>query len=162
MISSKGQKGAALVEFAVLSTLLLVFLFGIFEFGFLWLNSFYIANSAREGARVAAKIHGNEAADTIARENAAASAVDDYLAEFPLFASRLEEAGFISVAYQDDSLTMTVDGESLTVPITRVTVTVETARVWEPILWPLLSALIPGGANLELREITQTASYAIE
>ena len=48
----------------LLEYLLIVFLFSIFEFGFLWLSSYYISNSAREGARVAAKLSLDEADDT--------------------------------------------------------------------------------------------------
>jgi Flp pilus assembly protein TadG len=45
------EKGAAVVEFAVILPLLLVILFGIIEFGFLMYNQAMITNAAREGAR---------------------------------------------------------------------------------------------------------------
>ena len=47
----KDQKGAAVVEFAIILPLLLVLLFGIVEFGFLLYNKAMITNAAREGAR---------------------------------------------------------------------------------------------------------------
>ena len=34
----------------------MVFLFGIIDFGILWVESHYITNAAREGARVASKL----------------------------------------------------------------------------------------------------------
>lgn len=79
------ETGAAVVEFAVLCGLLLVFLFGIFEFGFLWLQSNYIASAAREGARVAAKIPGLTEERVEERETAAERAAKLYLAELFLF-----------------------------------------------------------------------------
>lgn len=47
----KGQKGAAVVEFAVIAPLLLVILFGIIEFGVLLYDKAMITNASREGAR---------------------------------------------------------------------------------------------------------------
>jgi Flp pilus assembly protein TadG len=45
------EKGAAVVEFAVVLPLLLVIVFGIVEFGFLMYNQAMITNASREGAR---------------------------------------------------------------------------------------------------------------
>lgn len=45
------QKGAAIVEFAVVLPLLLVLLFGIIEFGLIMYNKHIITNASREGAR---------------------------------------------------------------------------------------------------------------
>ena len=50
MMRRPSEKGAATVEFAIIFLLLMIIVFGIIEFGFLWLQSFYIANAAREGA----------------------------------------------------------------------------------------------------------------
>ena len=175
------QQGAAVVEFALLVGLLLIFLAGIFEFGFLWLESDYIVNAAREGARAAAKIEGN---DVDAREAAARQAVQTYLksqflfvkngtcqttdANYPLNCDYVvADADFVTTVYTRDpeqTFTVVVDGDTIVTPMAEVTVTVKTAKVWEPLLWPLLSAVIPGvdyDAN-KLRELTQTAAYAIE
>ena len=43
--------GAAMVEFAIGSTVLIMFLLGIIECGFLWYQKQVITNAAREGAR---------------------------------------------------------------------------------------------------------------
>jgi Flp pilus assembly protein TadG len=43
--------GAAMVEFAIGSTVLIMFLLGIIEFGFLWYQKQVITNAAREAAR---------------------------------------------------------------------------------------------------------------
>jgi len=47
----KNQKGAAIVEFAIVLPLLLLLFIGICEFGILWYNSQIIVNASREGAR---------------------------------------------------------------------------------------------------------------
>lgn len=46
------EKGAAVVEFAVILPLLLLIVFGIIEFGFLIYNKAMITNASREGARI--------------------------------------------------------------------------------------------------------------
>jgi Flp pilus assembly protein TadG len=47
----KNQKGAALVEFAIVLPLLVLLLFGAIEFGILYYNKQVITNASREGAR---------------------------------------------------------------------------------------------------------------
>lgn len=47
----KNQKGAAVVEFAVIAPLLLVILFGIIEFSILMFDKAMLTNASREGAR---------------------------------------------------------------------------------------------------------------
>ena len=48
---SFSQKGASLVEFALLLPLLMLITFGIIEFGLLFYNQQVITNASREGAR---------------------------------------------------------------------------------------------------------------
>jgi Flp pilus assembly protein TadG len=47
----KDQKGTSLVEFAIISPLLFVILFGIIEFGILLFDKAMLTNASREGAR---------------------------------------------------------------------------------------------------------------
>ena len=47
----EGQNGATVVEFAIILPLLIVFIFGIIEFGLLLYNKQVITNASREGAR---------------------------------------------------------------------------------------------------------------
>ena len=44
------QKGAALIEFAIVLPLLLLLVFGAIEFGLLFYNKQVITNASREGA----------------------------------------------------------------------------------------------------------------
>jgi Flp pilus assembly protein TadG len=48
-----GERGAELVEFALILPLLLLLLLGIMDFGFLFQRYEVVTNAAREGARVA-------------------------------------------------------------------------------------------------------------
>jgi len=46
------QSGVAAVQFAIVSGLVLVIVFGILEFGLIFLQGHYVADAAREGARI--------------------------------------------------------------------------------------------------------------
>lgn len=50
----KNEKGAAAVEFALVLPLLVIIVFGIFEFGIAYNNWIALTHAAREGARLAA------------------------------------------------------------------------------------------------------------
>ncbi len=49
----KRRRGAAVVEFAVISPLLLTMLFGIIEYGYIFMVRQSLTNAAREGCRIA-------------------------------------------------------------------------------------------------------------
>jgi Flp pilus assembly protein TadG len=50
----RGERGAAAVEFALITSILLMLLFGIFEYGRTFSEIEVLTSAAREGARVAA------------------------------------------------------------------------------------------------------------
>jgi Flp pilus assembly protein TadG len=68
-----GERGAAAVEFALLSPLLLILVFGIIDFGLAMNAQIIIGNAVREGARAAAL--GASYDDTIAAAQKAESGV---------------------------------------------------------------------------------------
>ena len=47
----RGERGAATVEFAIISIVLFAIVFGIIEFGVLMFNQHVLTNASREGAR---------------------------------------------------------------------------------------------------------------
>lgn len=51
---TRSERGAALVEFALVMPLLLLLVFGIMETGWLFAQQIEVRNAAREGARIAA------------------------------------------------------------------------------------------------------------
>lgn len=66
MLRIKSEKGQALVETALVLPLLLMILFGIFDFGWVFFTRMKIENTAREGARFAAVNFAQEAANEAA------------------------------------------------------------------------------------------------
>jgi Flp pilus assembly protein TadG len=156
------QSGAAAVEFALLALLLLVFVFGIIEFGFLWVQSHYVANAAREGARVAAKIKGNDSDAVSERVDAAEDAAREYLRRFFMYGGKVDDTGFLTITVTEDNLPMA----SPPTPVPRlvqVTVTAKSEQIWRPVLWPLLN-LLPGGNIFPddfLTSISQSADFVI-
>lgn len=62
----KDERGAALVEFAIIAVLLFSMLFGIVEYGWVFANNLDARHGAREAARLTAVNWGS--ADTIANE----------------------------------------------------------------------------------------------
>ncbi|MEN8135422.1 MAG: TadE/TadG family type IV pilus assembly protein [Thermodesulfobacteriota bacterium] len=161
MKSIWGNRGAAAVEFAVLFLLLMIIVFGIIEFGFIWLQSHYIANAAREGARVAARVAEPETTDRPQVENA----VQEYLEGLPLYDDEVTNCcgsgDFIEVVIADEVIDAGLPtGENP--DAIRVTVTVQTAEVWDPILWDLLT-LVPGSSVTGgINGISEFAVFAVE
>jgi hypothetical protein len=74
--SEQGQRGVAMVEFAIILPLLLVLTFGIIEFGLVLYNKQVITNASREGARA-----GIVAADPRYDATYIESVVDTYVAD---------------------------------------------------------------------------------
>lgn len=166
-----GNRGAAVVEFAVLFLLLMIIVFGIIEFGFIWLQSHYIANSAREGARVAARVAhdpkiSNE--DKLTVENA----VKEYLKG--LYSDdRVDGTGAYSppnggCCGSNDFIYVTIDGEAVieaglgeeNPDAVKVSVTVQIDKVWKPILWDLLKLINPDAGDIPA--INAFAVFAFE
>ena len=74
MRASTRDRGAALIEFAILAPLLVALLLGIIEFGWLFSQNIDVRHGAREGARLAATNFGTETAivnETCARMDVA-------------------------------------------------------------------------------------------
>lgn len=59
----RGERGATLVESALITPVLLLFVFGIFEFGFAFRDYLTVANSTRDGVREASVAGNNGDAD---------------------------------------------------------------------------------------------------
>jgi len=82
------ERGAAAVEYAVVCSLLILFVLGILEFSFIFYQRHYIANAAREGMRVGIRadnfncFNGKPAigcTEKLDRRKAMVKAVYDYL-----------------------------------------------------------------------------------
>lgn len=157
MKSRSSQKGAAVVEFALLALLLLVFVFGIIEFGLLWVQSHYIANAAREGARVASKLEDPTGVEL----GTVQTAIKNYLEGSVVYSTTFVNNCCVS----GNNVEISVDPE--TIPAAggiagwRVTVTVQSHEIYEPVLWNLLN-LLPGADLGEITQLTQSAVFAAQ
>lgn len=166
-----GQKGAAVVEFAILLLLLLVLLFGLIDFGFIWLQSHYIANAAREGARVASKSSPQSfpspEVDTKI-ENAVVKYLqgvyDSEVLDDVSCCSKNNSGSLFQIVAKKGYI---VDGtflEDSSDPDAsqgvQVELTVKSEDIHEPIIWHLLSLIGEGGT--EIKQITERAVFVFE
>lgn len=158
MITAKPcERGAAIIEFAMLLLLLLIMLFGIAEYGFLWLQTHYVESSAREGARVGARI---------ATLNIPPTSIQNLESEVRPAVEGAVRAS-LSGLYGDrvDTLLsgIAIEGPgSAPLPALRVNVSVNSAAYFPPIVWPLLN-LIPGNDGRRGTEtLSSSAAFAIE
>ncbi len=97
----RSERGAAVVEFAVVLPILLSFLFGIMEFGRIMMVSHTLNNAARAGARIAV-LPGADNASVLNAINQELSGCGLSLDEYELSPSD------ISGADRDDPITVTV------------------------------------------------------
>ena len=65
----RSERGAALVEFAIVASVLLTLAFGTFEMGSGWSDSQLVTQAARTGARSAVQLGTDPAADSFAVES---------------------------------------------------------------------------------------------
>lgn len=62
----KGERGAILVEFALVATVLLILVFGVFETGMAWSDSQVVTQAARSGARSVSQLGVHDDTDSFA------------------------------------------------------------------------------------------------
>ncbi len=76
---SRRERGANIVEFAIMAPLIALLLMGLLEMGLAWRDSLTVATAARSGARVGSNLGNQRLADyeTIQSVLAAMSAIDD-------------------------------------------------------------------------------------
>jgi len=115
----RGERGQALVEYALVLPILLLLLLGIMEFGILVFNYNTIANAAREGARYGI-VHWRDADKGEAGIRAAALALTSGLDQDPLvlvidptWPEGTEDKGVVRVE-------VTYESQLVTGPIIRV------------------------------------------
>jgi hypothetical protein len=83
-LETRGQRGAAMIEFALVLPLLLIVLLGTVEFSFILYNKAMITNASREGARLGIVYEidgstGDRAGADIARCDGVAARAQQYL-----------------------------------------------------------------------------------
>ncbi|MDR9501929.1 MAG: pilus assembly protein [Desulfurivibrionaceae bacterium] len=131
------EKGATVVEFAVIVALLLVIVFGILEFAFIFYQRHFVENAAREGMRVGILANNFSCFTGCAPDPERKTVVED----------RVEE--YLSVLYDDSDIYVN------RVPENSLEVKVEVENFFPQ----LLSGLIPGFANQDTISYSITGEY---
>lgn len=139
------ERGAAVVEFAVIVVLLLLLVFGILEFAFIFYQRHFVENAAREGMRIGVRADNFNCFDGVPdtdcpvnldRKHVVEQAVTDYL----------------SALYQPTDIIQN-EAKRVTEKSLEVTVTVKN-------FFPqLLSGLIPGLDNTANIKYSTTGRY---
>jgi hypothetical protein len=156
-IGRLNETGATAVEFAAIAALLFFILFGIVEFGFIFLQEHYVANAAREGVRIGVRANNydcfngeTEDTCTVDRQTEVVNQVREYLSTF------YSGANIIKPVIGDDEDVKRVPDDNVAEQKT-LFVTVEVDNFFPPII-SALATLIPG-TDFELPEtISYTAS----
>lgn len=145
------QRGAVVIEFAVVVLLLLLILFAILEFSFTFLQRHFVANAAREGIRIGVRAQNYncfDESDSSPPCKKAQSLANEVYRKGTVIAQLTDcttnPKGYLCTLYQSDMERVTIE---VPAPIadpatetTTMTVTV-TAPNFFP---PLISALVPG------------------
>ena len=131
------EKGAAVIEFAILLLLLMPLLFGIIDFGFIWAQSHYLSQATREGARAGARIATYDSG-AITNPVEVKAAVDASV-NSSLFQFYSKPGQLVQIINKIDTPQL-VSIE--TQQALKVSVTINSDKIWTPVLWQFLS-LIP-------------------
>ena len=79
----KKERGTSIVEFALVLPLLILFVFGIVEFGIAFYDKAMLTNASREGARAGIVFNVNSSGDWTAVDNTTIeTAVNNYLSSY--------------------------------------------------------------------------------
>jgi len=128
------ERGAAVVEFAVIALLVLTIIFGILEFALIFMQGHLVEQKAREGVRVGVRANNYTRFDT---DDPACSALPHKCNRTR--ATKLAAQDYLDVFYSvpDGNITV-VSQENNSQPVLLVTVTADN------FMPPLISALVPG------------------
>lgn len=161
------ERGATAVEFAVVAALLFIILFGILEFGFIFMQEHYIANAAREGIRIGVRANNFNCFESTSEDGCKDVTPANRVFRKPFVRESLRGTassnGYLSALYGRNNPDVTIDvdrdPDDADPANTQkaLIVTVTAPNVFPPILTSLVK-LIPG-AGFELPEtITYTAT----
>ena len=155
LIGRRSERGAALVEFALVLPLLLVVIAGIVDFAFLFQRYEVITNAAREGARMASLSSPGTYNDAAVRSH-----VRSYVMAGLDMSDLSQVMPTTPDAVQVENVALTVDlggGDTAIVPARKVTITYKHSFL---LLGPML-ALINGSWG-DTMDIVSTSQMRLE
>lgn len=148
----ENERGATVVEFAVIASLFLVIIFGILEFALIFMQGHLVENGAREGVRVGVRANNYTNFDGVPPGTDCTLPRCDRK-----FATEQKVRDYLDIFYSASDITVLdvqrrprVDDDP---PVLSVKVTVKN------FLPPLVSALVPGYTTPETFEYTATGFY---
>lgn len=155
----RAERGTTVVEFAVIAALVLAIVFGILEYGLIFLQEHYVADAAREGARIGVRANNYDCYKgvrmfgvttcTSDRETRVIAAVRDYL-------DVLYDAEEVTVTILSTDIDATEDGGEI------LRVSVQTPNFCPPLTVGLLKLLRSGSDARGPTQIAFTASMEYE
>lgn len=160
------QRGAAVIEFAVVVLLLLVLLFAILEFSFTFLQRHFVANAAREGIRIGIRAQNYNCFDESDSKLPCqkAQAISNAVYRKGTVIAQLTDCtvnpkGYLCTLYQSDMDKVTVDVPIPTEDLGAGTTTM-TVTVTAPNFFPsLISGLVPGYQYPEFIRYSASGNY---
>lgn len=148
------EHGATVVEFSVVVALLVIILWGILEFGFIFLQKHYVANAVREGVRIGVRAN-NFSSFTGLTNNTTDSCNQGTVATDRAYKVDCEIRNYLDTLYDRGEPIISVSRDPATNPdgtVERLDVTVTVPNFFPE----LLSGLVPGFAAPD--QFTYTAS----
>ena len=156
------QRGAVMIEFAVVVLLLLLILFGILEFSFTFLQRHFVANAAREGVRIGVRAQNYNCFDETDSSFACqtAQSLSNQVYRKGTVLKQLTDCdtnpkGYLCTLYQSDMAEVFVEPEELDADTKTLSVRVVAANFFPP----LLSGLVPGYDYKETIEYAAIGNY---
>jgi Flp pilus assembly protein TadG len=141
-----GERGATVVEFAVIVVLLLLLVFGILEFAFIFFQRHFVENAAREGMRLGIRYDNFNCFDGLPATGCTQSLDRKHVVEQKV-------TDYLSALYQPEDILVTRAERVLADKSLKVTVQVKN-------FFPqLLTGLIPGFANSATITYSTTGVY---
>ena len=136
------QRGAVVIEFAVVVLLLLLILFGILEFSFTFLQRHFVANAAREGVRIGVRAQNYNCFDKYGTTSCPPTNRVDRGVIVKNLLTDCANGGYLCTLYKDDIDSDTVTPARIINPDGTKTLTV---TVTVPNFFPtLISGMVPG------------------
>jgi Flp pilus assembly protein TadG len=156
------QRGAVVIEFAVVVLLLLLILFGILEFSFTFLQHHFVANAAREGVRIGVRAQNYncfDESDTSLSCQAARDNDNEVYRKGTVIAQlsicNTNPKGYLCTLYEADMAEIYVESEELDADTKTLSVRVVANNFFPP----LLSGLVPGYEYKETIEYSAIGNY---
>lgn len=166
-LAINNQRGATVIEFAVVVLLLVVILFGILELSFIFLQRHFVANAAREGLRIGIRANNFNCYDLADTSGGCQSVHNpERVYRCVTVKDRLTDCtanpkGYLCTLYEDDMAQVKVEfpevPEVTTTPIRRKVLRV---TVTTPNFFPqLISRIVPAYIQRDTISYTATGDY---